>query len=151
MTMHIHYRTTDGEIVGYETGTINPKCIDDCAILSDDQAADLPNHLNQKIDLVSLKLVEKSDVEKQQALAPRINQVSALVSSELRATDCFMASDFPVSGDQATQWKTYRQALRDLSKGKPSIADMIKAFPVRPDGADAAAGLRPRIAKTAAG
>jgi len=46
--------------------------------------------------------------------AGRIAEKKAERNNRLAETDIYMIEDFPVTTEQKTAWKTYRQALRDM-------------------------------------
>ena len=51
-------------------------------------------------------------------------------NSLLASSDWTQASDSPLSSSKKDEWKTYRQALRDLPVSQPDIADMT--WPTEP-------------------
>tara|TARA_R100001086_G_scaffold238348_1_gene163015 strand:- start:1498 stop:1749 length:252 start_codon:yes stop_codon:yes gene_type:complete len=57
------------------------------------------------------------------------SQVKAERNSKLAETDVYMVSDFPITTEQKTAWKTYRQELRDIDFSDP---DNIK-WPSKPE------------------
>lgn len=99
-----------------------------------------------RIKLSAATLVLKSDAEVAFAAAPTIETVGLAIYRELCATDEYVSPppDRPLKGVLTLDWKGYRQELRDLSKRK-SAAAMIEAWPLRPDGLDAAESLRKSI------
>jgi Phage tail assembly chaperone protein len=99
----------------------------------------------QKIDVLSrpLRVVDKTPTEKAMAMLPTLHEVKCVIARDLEATDSYAVPDRPMSEEQRIDWKTYRQSLRYLSKLATPV-DMVKAWPVRPDGADAIAELRGR-------
>jgi Phage tail assembly chaperone protein len=145
--LHVHYRATDGEIFGFENGKI-PSSQQGCEILSIEIDHGQPLHIDPKVtkvDHANRTIIEKTAAEKMAALLPTATEVSRAVIVELQATDAYMVPDRPLGDAVRAQWVVYRKALRDLSKGNPSIATMINTFPKRPGGTDAAADLRARL------
>jgi hypothetical protein len=146
--LHLHYRTSDGEIVGHENTEV-PVPQSGCDLLSVEIDHGQPLHIDPAaMKIANGVLVEKSAAEKTVALAPTATDVSRVVIVQLQATDAWMMPDRPVSDDDRAQWVAYRKGLRELSKGDPapSPAAMIAAFPERPDGFDAIGHLRARLA-----
>lgn len=142
-TWHVHYRAADGEIVGYENCE-PPSSQPDCLILSvdtEDEPGSCFNGVIYKVDLDIREIVEKTDAEKQSKKLPSNLDTRAAIASELERTDSYMVPDRPLSDVDRAAWKTYRQSLRDLSK-ITDTRDRIKAWPIRPDGIDAASALK---------
>lgn len=144
--MYIHYRPSDGEIFGWETGTVEPVSQNGMSIALVELDAP-PDPFRQKIDAVSFTIVEKTAAEKTQSAQPTIDELKQAIFSELSATDNVMMPDRDdISPQDRVKWVTYRKALRDLSKGdpKPTSAEMVAAWPFDPDGNDTIANLRNR-------
>ena len=54
-------------------------------------------------------------------------------NSKLFQTDFLMVSDFPMTDDIRTEWKIYRQSLRDLpEKSPPTVKDNIELIVIWP-------------------
>jgi hypothetical protein len=138
----IHYHTQTGEISAWGSGDSDSSHFDNHDVVRLEDAPVDPNL--HKIDLTSLKLVDKSPDEKRQALLPTLPEINGAIAGDLAATDSWMMPDRGAAAADVAAWKTYRQALRDLSKQPDTIA-MVEAWPLRPDGADAAASFRLRI------
>jgi hypothetical protein len=149
--MNIHYRTDTGKIVSWDTASSasnhdNASHLPGCKIVGLDDYVPIDPKA-QKIDVTTRRLVELTAEEKALAAMPTAFDVKAAILTELTATDSFanVPSDRPRVGALALDWLPYRQTLRDLSK-LPTPVAMVKAWPVRPDGADAIAELRARLA-----
>lgn len=144
--MYIHYRPSDGEIFGWETGTVEPVGLNGMSIVSVEMNVQ-PDSLTQKINVATLQIVGKTEVEKVQSLQPTINELKQKIFSELSATDNMMMPDRDdILPQDRIKWVAYRKALRDLSKGdpKPTSAEMVVAWPLDPTGKDAIENLRNR-------
>lgn len=144
--MHIHYRPDDGEIVGWETGTVQPVGPDGTRTIAV-QIVGLPDPAKEKIDPSTLVIVEKTSLEKAQALQPTERELKQAVFAALSATDHMMLPDRDdILPQDRAKWAAYRKSLRDLSKGdpRPNAAAMIVAWPLDPDGKDAIENLRNR-------
>jgi hypothetical protein len=138
---YIHYRATDGEILGHELTTV-PSTLDGLERVQVEPVH--PDPKLHKVDTATLQMVDKTEAERKAALLPTDHEVKSAIFYELRATDSEIVSDRPTAGDTVQSWKTYRQALRDISKQATPTA-MIQAWPTRPDGTDVASILRTRI------
>jgi hypothetical protein len=141
--IYVHYRSTDGEIDGYDT-PFEPERRPGCAIL---QSESVPDRKVQKIDLVTLQIRDKTPAERMAADTPTELDVKAAVHQALWLSDVFMLSDYPITQPQQLAWTAYRKTLRDLSKGSPAPtpAAMIAAWPLDPNNNDAIAQLRARL------
>lgn len=139
MTVHVHYVTATGEIVGHEN-TVNPVGLAGCKILLVETS---PDHKTQKVDLLTLMVVDKTLDEQALANIPSVNDITFARWRDMAAFDWI---DTAPHLDAATRskWQTYRQSLRDITKYGDAIA-MVNAWPLRPDGTDAIAHLRTRI------
>lgn len=143
--MNIHYDITTGQIVSYGFGADHGDGFEaspypNCAVaIIDNQEIDART---QRFDPVRWKVVAKDvpDPPPDQVLLVR-----ELVRAELGATDKFAIPDFPVSDADRAAWVTYRQALRDASKGNATAAAMLAAIPLRPDGTDPVELLRVQL------
>lgn len=139
--MNIHARLSDGEIVGYGNAEVAPA--DGCAVFT------FPTHCIPKPDLHKIDveygaLIDKTPDEQALALLPSDSELRAAIYQELNHSDQFTVPDRPMPAEQRAAWPIYRQALRDLSK-LPTSSAMVKAWPLRPDGADAIPHLRLRV------
>lgn len=144
--IHVHYRTDNGEIVGYEN-TIDPQKQPGCEILSvvvDDGHHCTPDSKLHRVDLKTLEIADKTDAERAQAAAPTLQEVQRAIALSLASSDQFVMPDRPMTDTARAEWVTYRQALRELSK-YPSPSEMIDHWPARPDGGDPIPHLRSRI------
>jgi hypothetical protein len=90
------------------------------------------------------QVVEKTAAEKTAALLPTLHEIKCAILRDLEATDSLAVLDRPMADDVRAAWRTYRQALRDLSK-LPGPSNMVRAWPIRPDGVDAITDMRKRI------
>ena len=98
-----------------------------------------------KIDLASKTVVALTTAEMAARNAPTQFDVTALIANELAASDKTQMPDCPAA--KSAGWAAYRQALRDLSKiASPTAANMLAAWPKRPDGVNPVADLRVRKA-----
>lgn len=142
------YRIEDGEILSV-AHDVTPRAVQGCKTLEVDSSSIDPSTM--KVDLATLKVVNKTAAEIALAALPTLAEVQNAIVLHLHATDAFMMPDRPLSDQVRDAWKVYRQTLRDLSKGSPapSVADMIAAFPKRPDGLDTIGHLRARLLKVA--
>lgn len=144
--MYIHYRSLDGEIFGWETGTVNPVGLNGMSIATVELDRP-PDPFKQKIDTASSTIIEKTASEKAQSAQPTIDELKQAIFSELCATDNTMMPDRDdISPQDRNKWVAYRKALRDLSKGdpKPTSVEMVAAWPLDPTGKDAIEKLRNR-------
>lgn len=66
-----------------------------------------------------------------------VKEIKHARNMELIATDQYAVADRP----DRSAWMPYRQSLRDLGKYE-TAAEMINAWPIRPDGYDAIAAMR---------
>jgi len=96
----------------------------------------------QKVDLATRTVVEMTPDEIYEAQLPKEYEVQAVIGIELSATLETMFPDYPASDEERAAWLDYRVALRNL-KGDP--AEMISAWPERPDKQDSIAHLRTRV------
>tara|TARA_B100000212_G_scaffold295381_1_gene238424 strand:+ start:820 stop:1035 length:216 start_codon:yes stop_codon:yes gene_type:complete len=65
------------------------------------------------------------------------NYLRAKRNENLRETDCYMIPDWPISDSKKTEWRIYRQALRDLPENSSPEFDENKQligvnWPVKP-------------------
>lgn len=146
----VHYDPANGDIVGWET-TDQPRQQAGFemvkAVYAGKPIDAQPDPDRQRIDLRTLYIVDRTPAEVAAAAEPTVLDVRCAVAAELSDSDIYIGlSDFPITPEKRATWVTYRQTLRDLSKGSPAptAAEMLTAFPVRPDGVDAAAELRLR-------
>ena len=139
MVFFTHYRIADGEILGWGHSA-EPQPIDaDHAIALHDEPFD-PNPLKEKI--AGGVVVLKSAAEQRASRLPKLVEVQQAVFAELRRTDTFMISDYPLTGAERHAWTQYRQMLRDLNG---DVAAMINAWTLPPDGVDPIISLRERL------
>lgn len=139
--MIVHYHKQTGRIGAWGSGDSEASHLPDHEMvrLDDTPLIDARTH---RIEIATGALIEISQAEIAIEGAPRLIEIEALVRGALAASDEFMMPDRVVPDREA--WVTYRQALRDLSD-QPDAAAMVDAWPVRPDGIDAIAGLRTRL------
>jgi len=132
--MNIHYNVNTGQIMAYGWGEYRDgfdetSHFPDCkVVLIDDQVIDPQT---QKFDPVTFKLVPKD-----QPAAPDDSFLRNIIRKELVESDKFMMPDYPITEEERASWTTYRQELRDASKGKDSYQAFLDAVPLRPDGSD---------------
>jgi hypothetical protein len=143
MNFFIHYRPDDGEILGYGN-SYDPQPIEGMAIAFFAEAVQ-PDSTTQKIDPATGELIDKTPAEARAALMPTLRDVQVAAFRELRRTDLFMLSDYPVDEAAREAWKNYRKSLRDMSKHSRDAADMIKTCDTAPDGTDPFSELRARL------
>lgn len=144
--MNVHYNTTTGEIMSYGYGAdhgdgFETSHFPGCAVLiTDNQPIDART---QRVDPLTLQIVAKDAPDP----APDpVLTVKAAVARALAASDKYALADFPVSGADRAAWLSYRQALRDCSKGNSTADAMLAAIPSQPDGEDGFAWLRSMLA-----
>lgn len=79
---------------------------------------------------------------------PQIAEIKGKRNSELAGTDSYVSipADRPGAEELRAPWLVYRQALRSLGNFS-KVGDMIRAWPVRPDGLDPIADWRGTLAK----
>lgn len=155
--VHVHYDPSrNGAIVSWLSGAVlhdysisNESHLRGCLVtpveIADGCRVDI-NPKTQRIDVDTLELVSKADDEIAHAMLPDLFEVKSAILRELEFTDKYASppSDMPLKGAFTIDWLPYRQSLRDLSK-LSSPVEMVKAWPMRPDGTDAIAPLRARI------
>jgi hypothetical protein len=141
MIMHIHYSVATGNIVAWGDGEgCEPYLPGHAVIHIAKREIDPKRH---KVDHASRRVILKT---RDDAIASLRVEVEQAIERELGFTDHFVdpPSDRPRKGAFAFDWKPYRQTLRDLSK-LPGPADMVRAWPMRPNDVDAIPHLRARI------
>ena len=137
--MVVHFHKDTGRISAWGNGDSDESHFLDHDIVRFDDDAMVIDPRRDKIDVASLALVGRSTDEMLDDL--RRDMVTA-IAAELDATDRYMVPDRPLTEEAREQWRSYRQALRELNG---NAAAMIAAWPFRPDGSDAAAGLELRL------
>jgi Phage tail assembly chaperone protein len=142
MDFFIHYRPSDGEILGWGTSA-DPVPIEGMAIAFFYPFD--PDPLTQKFDAATDRIVEKSAEEKRLARLPTLHEVQRAVFAELCRTDQFMVADCPITDDEYQAWRGYRFALRGLTAKRADPADLINGWPAPPDGVDPINDLRERL------
>lgn len=154
-TLYVTVHKTSGDICGYGSGAPT-HFSDKFETIEIEVPPGAPLHvdsLRQKFDSVTRSLVDKTPVEIALALQPTVIEMSHLVLSELSQTDQHIVPDRPMPESRRQSWIAYRQSLRDLSKPqdaedptrRPTPAEMVLAWPVRPDGTDPVQHIRERI------
>jgi len=143
--VNIHYNITTGQILSW--GTVDSDSATShyagCSVVN--VAYGFIDPKADKIDPQTVKLAKWTAAEIAQALLPTTDEVARAVASELRNTDEYVLSDRDdLAPATIAAWKTYRKALRDLSKGTtpPTPAAMITAWPLDPNGNDTIPQLR---------
>jgi hypothetical protein len=155
MTLWVHYRPSDGTIVGWETGPSaypEPGAIAAPAVYHGEIMLQPPDHRRQRVDLATLEVTDLTVREIAALNAPTMFEIRGIVAAELLDTDVYALPDLPISMPIRAQWTSYRQTLRDLSKPheiddpqrRPTPSEMIAAWPARPDGVDPIASIRKR-------
>lgn len=141
----IHFHKVTGQISAWGTGDSDDSHLTDHRIVR----LDVP-HIDPRLHRINVETDQLSEISAGEiALAdrPTVDEVQAAIVAQLQATDAFMMPDRPLSDPARAAWAVYRQALRDLSnRAAVTVADMLAAFPQRPDGADPVASLRLRLA-----
>lgn len=133
--MNIHYNTSTGQIVSFGHGADHGDGFGEspypgCRVaIIDDQLVDART---QRFDAIAWKVVAKEAPDDPEP--DRILAVRDAIRVDLAASDKFMLPDYPISDPDRIAWATYRQALRDCSKGNTTSAAMLAAIPPRPDG-----------------
>lgn len=146
--LHIHYIPATGEITCWDNGYRedgNMKSHMKGSIVLTKFFDEAPPDLkSKKIDTATSEIVDKTPAELASENLPTAQQVINAVYVELSATDKYVLPDFPITSQQQNAWKSYRKALRDISKGNPAptLATMIAAWPLDPNGNDAIPQLR---------
>lgn len=155
MNIYFVLHSEEGEIVGWQN--VLPSAVD---IPTDCQCSPIeiaegrhfaPDPLWHRFDHLTGEIVDKSPIERAQSLLPKSFEVRSAISLELAATDGFVATDRPLSDELRARWAIYRQTLRDISKPQDeresllSPPEMVRGWPLRPDGTDPVASLRARI------
>jgi hypothetical protein len=140
MITYVSFDEDGGEIIGWETATeYDPPPSPHLHYLCLGFLSFNPDPSCEKI--VNKTVTNKTPEEITAAKLPTLHKIESLIVSELSGTDEYMPHDRPLSVEDRLEWTKYRQSLRDLSKLETPIA-MLKSWPVRPDGNDAAASLR---------
>ncbi len=140
----IHAHKETGEISAWGTGDSESSHFADHAILRLSDRSEGIDKMLHKVDWEYGCVADKTLAERIAALRPHVDRV---IRSELEASDALMS--WPLDRPAPPHLdvvKTYRQALRDLSKNQPDAAAIIRAWPLHPAGADPAASLRERLA-----
>ena len=144
--IRIHYMPDTGRIVAWDNASLGPGLHGSCITVIDiPDGHDIQiDPTAQRINVDTIELENLSEEETILAQGPQDWQLKQAIALELMATDGMMAPDRSVPDRDA--WAAYRQALRDLSKGhpRPTAVQMLVAFPIRPDGANAVAALQQR-------
>lgn len=140
----VHYKPDNGEILGHEI-TEHPGEKAGCERVELNCVSRTLDPRLYRIDPKTFMLVEKTTEERRLSLLPSLREVQEQIFYELRGTDGEVVADRPMPDERRNAWQSYRQTLRDLSKLATPV-DMVRAWPVRPDGADAIMELRGRVA-----
>jgi hypothetical protein len=145
MIYHIQYSADTGYIGVSDNGDF-PVVIPGLLLISREMDAP-PDHETDKVDLTTLEIVRKSPDEVRHARIPSDGEVQSVIGIELWNTDGIISAGDrpPPKGTTREAWITYRQVLRDLSKQGLTPAEMVAAWPFRPNGADAIPHLRSRL------
>ena len=54
-------------------------------------------------------------------------------NSKMAETDIYLLADYPIAADKLAEWKTYRQALRDVPANNSSVTDPSQVkWPTKP-------------------
>lgn len=141
--MHwLFYDLETGLCNGWAQSLIEPVPPAGCGVIASDKGAGF-DHVNFKV--VNGRVRELTPKQKRERFAPTIDEVKALISGCLAQSDRTQVPDFPISDDVRKAWRTWRQAIRDLSKQHAAAADMIRAFPADPNGVVHASHLAARL------
>lgn len=135
--INIHFRLSDGEIVGW--GNADVEAAPGVVIAGIDVPEGqhiVPDRDTQKIDLKTRMIVDKTPEEQALARAPNAFEMKMAIAQELAATDQFVMPHRPMAADERAAWTTYQQALRDLSKQGMTPIEMMNAWPMHPKGYD---------------
>lgn len=131
MTINVYYEP-DGTIIAWDNCD-SPSQHHDLAIkVLHGTSFDSKTH---RVDMIANALRKMSDEEKVAANLPSDLEVRDARMRELYATDW---------RESKSEWAAYRQALRDLP-GNGVDHEMVKLWPLRPDGSDAIPHLRARV------
>jgi Phage tail assembly chaperone protein len=143
MSFFIHYRLSDGEIVGWGDYA-EPTPIDENHDIALVDAID-PLPQIEKYDAAAGAIVNKTAEEQRLARLPTLRDVQVAVYAELCRTDQFMIADCPITDDEYQAWRAYRFALRGLAAKRADPVDLINAWHLPPDGIDPIESLRERL------
>lgn len=137
----VHYHKETGTIraFGNDDGSTESFAGPEYGLTVFDEWHDL-DPTKHKINVATGNIVKRSKTER---AASRLPIIKAAIANELAATDQYAVADRPLSDAEREAWRTYRQALRDLTG---SADAMIKAWPRRPDGVNPAEYLN-KVAK----
>lgn len=95
--------------------------------------------ITQRIDVETEELIAKSKEEAQEYF---LHHLKMTLANDLASTDQYMMPDRDLPGNQRAAWVEYRKALRVLTG---TFAEIVVAWPVRPDGADPIAFFRAKL------
>lgn len=144
----IHYHKDTGKISAWGSGDSETSHFADHLILrlEDHGAIDPTLH---KVDPEQGCICEMTQSEKAAELRPLVDHA---IRTALAASDQFIPNMWPedrppLSSEEIAAWKTYRKALRDLSKQHQNPADMLRAWPQHPHGHDTVGHLRTKLSK----
>jgi hypothetical protein len=132
--MNIHYSTATGQIMCYGNADYDDgqdSYLPGCKVLITDMQPIDPTR--QRIDPATRRIVTKAKPD----VRDEMPSIRTVIVRELADTDKYMMPDYPIDDAGYQDWLQYRKALRELSKQK-TVAAMLDAWPVRPDGVDAA-------------
>ena len=120
--MQIKFNIETGEILGYAIiGSLGE--LGDADIILVDKPNDLNNFL-ESYEVVNGVLTLKDTSARDSALLSRhLNTIRSRRNKLLVESDWRMVADYQGSDQEA--WKTYRQALRDLTKGISKVEDVV--------------------------
>ena len=144
MSFFIHYRLSDGEIVGWGDYADPLPLDENSSMIAVNDAID-PLPQIEKYDAEAGAIVDKNAEEIRQARLPTLRDVQVAVYAELCRTDQYMIADCPLTDDEYQAWRGYRFALRGLTATRADPGDLIDAWPLPPDGIDPIANLRERL------
>ena len=137
--MVVHFHKDTGRISAWGNGDSDESHFLDHDIVRFADDAMIIDPRRDKIDVASLAVVSLSVDE---MLEDMQRDVTNAIAAELDLTDRYKEPDRPLTEQHREAWKSYRQALCELNGDAEA---MIAAWPFRPDGSDAAAGLELRL------
>jgi hypothetical protein len=135
----VHYHKVTGKISAWGNGDSEQSHFPDHEIVRFDEEF-LIDPKTEKFDPITFRLVPRTSADLNDEM---LIDLKARIQVELENTAAYMLVDADVTPEQLEEWKTYRRTLRGLLKNPPdSIAEMLDAWRVDPNGFDAVANLR---------
>ncbi len=141
--MHwLFFDLSTGLCNGWAQSLIEPVPPAGCGVIASDKGAGF-DHVNFKV--VNGRVRELTVKQKRERFAPTVEEVQAVIAGCLAQSDRTQVPDFPISDDAREAWRSWRKALRDLSKNHSTAAAMIRAFPPDPNGEHHASHFAARL------